>query len=110
MLNGNPFAGVDCAAGGGGGGPTVVPAPVFPWIWDCAGTLLASLVVEAAELATASLAAAGGVEMASPTAAAADDDDDADDDDADDGVAASLANVADSLVAAALLDAIETAS
>jgi hypothetical protein len=103
MLNGNPFAGVDCAAGGGGGGPTVVPAPVFPWIWDCAGTLLASLVVEAAELATASLAAAGGVEMASPTAAAADDD-------ADDGVAASLANIAVSLVTAALLDAIETAS
>jgi len=55
MLNGNPFAGVGRAAGGGAGS-AVVPAPVLPWICDCAGTLLPSLVVETAKLATASLA------------------------------------------------------
>jgi hypothetical protein len=85
ILNGSPFAGVTC--GGGGGGATVVPEPVLPWIWDCAGTgTLRSAVVDASRAAeltaaaeeTGSLIAAGvemelmiaaGVEMASLTAA-----------------------------------------
>jgi hypothetical protein len=61
MLNGNPLAAVFCGGGGGGGGPTVVPLPVLPWICDCAGMLIAAVVVGAAELAIASLAAAGVV-------------------------------------------------
>lgn len=42
MLNGRP----DVAAGGGGGGTAPVSLPLFgafPWIWLCAGTLVASL-------------------------------------------------------------------
>jgi hypothetical protein len=93
ISNGIPFAGVTCG-GGGAAAATVVPAPVLPWIWDCAGTgMLRTAVVDgsrAAELAasltaaaeeTGSLTAAGvcagwltgvGVETASLTATGVD--------------------------------------
>lgn len=68
-MNGSPFAGVSLAGGGGGGGATVVSLPVLPWICDCTGMLRAS-VVEGAELAMDSLAAADVVRA---SLAAADD-------------------------------------
>jgi hypothetical protein len=68
MSKGSPFGGVSFAAGAGGGA-TVVAPPVLPWICDWTGTLLASLVVGAAELASTWLAAATDVAAAALDAA-----------------------------------------